>query len=125
MDNPISRREFVDETDKIYARLNKHDKQIVVLETLVDSMKDLPSTMSKLDKTMALMSQNLEVLNGKIDSVVNKARSMDKHNKEQDAEIAALDDKSKVDIMDFLKGNWWKICVSAAALLALLKSYIP
>lgn len=125
MDNPISRREFIEETDKIRTQLTKHDRQIVVLETLINGMKDLPDAITKLDKTMALISQNLEVLNGKVDSVVRKAKTMAEHNKEQDAEITALDNKSKVDIMDFLRANWWKIIVSGAAFVALLKSFMP
>lgn len=124
MDEPITRKELMEEMDKIYVRLNKHSEQIVVLETLVDNMKDLPDTIASLDKTMALMNQNLENLNTKVDSVVTKAKELNIHNDEQDKEITAINDKSKVDILDFLKENWWKICVSAAAVLALLKSYI-
>lgn len=119
MDNPVSRAEFHQETDKIYDKLNKHDRQITVLETLVENLKDLPSALNNLEKTMALMGQNLEILNGKVDSVLSKASEIDEHDQKQDKAISKLDNKSKVDILDFVKENWWKLCIGIAAAVLL------
>lgn len=129
MDNPVTRQEFITETDKIFSKLNRHDREISVLQTVVENFKELPSAINKLDKTMALMSQNLELLNQKVDNfLANNEKQKDQSSekdKEQDAKIRELDDKSKVDIVVFVKKNWWKIVMTIAVLLVLLKDYIP
>lgn len=129
MDSPVSRQEFITETDKIFSKLNRHDREISVLQTLVENFKDLPSAINNLEKTMALMGQNLENLNKKVDTILKGADSQSEHDrekdKEQDEKIRALDDKSKVDILVFLKNNWWKIAMSIAVLLVLVEKYIP
>lgn len=129
MDNPVTRQEFITETDKIFSKLNRHDREISVLQTVVENFKELPSAINKLDKTMALMSQNIELLNQKVDNfLTNNEKQKDQSSekdKEQDAKIRELDDKSKVDIVVFVKKNWWKIVMTIAVLLVLLKDYIP
>lgn len=129
MDSPVTRQEFITETDKIFSKLNRHDREISVLQTVVENFKDLPSAINKLDKTMALMSQNLELLNKKVDNFVSSREAEDNQasekDREQDERIRALDDKSKVDILVFLKNNWWKIVMTVAVLLVLFEKYIP
>lgn len=129
MDSPVSRQEFITETDKIFSKLNRHDREISVLQTLVENFKDLPTAINSLEKTMALMGQNLENLNKKVDTILEGAGSKSEHDREKDREqdekIRALDDKSKVDILVFLKNNWWKIAMSVAVLLVLIEKYIP
>lgn len=125
MDNPVSRQEFRDETDKIYAKLNKHDRQISVLETVVENFKGLPSAINNLEKTMALMGQNLENLNTKVDVMINEKAEKSKEDEEQDRKIRELDEKSKVDIMVFVKDNWWKICVGIAGIIVFINEIAP
>lgn len=129
MDSPVSRQEFITETDKIFSKLNRHDREISILQTVVENFKDLPSAINSLEKTMALMGQNLENLNKKVDTILEGADSKSERerekDKEQDEKIRALDDKSKVDILVFLKNNWWKIAMSIAVLLVLIEKYIP
>lgn len=124
MDNPVSRLEFHQETDKIYEKLNKHDRQITVLETLVENLRDLPSALNNLEKTMALMRQNLEILNNKVDSVLVRADKIDEHDAKQDKSISKLDNKSKVDILDIVKENWWKICLAVATGMLLIERFV-
>lgn len=129
MDSPVSRQEFITETDKIFSKLNRHDREISILQTVVENFKDLPSAINSLEKTMALMGQNLENLNKKVDTILEGADSKSERerekDKEQDEKIRALDDKSKVDIVLFLKNNWWKIVMTIAVLLVLVEKYIP
>lgn len=129
MDSPVTRQEFLTETDKIFSKLNRHDREISVLQTVVENFKDLPSAINSLEKTMALMGQNLENLNKKVDTILEGADFKNEHDREKDREqderIRALDDKSKVDILVFLKNNWWKIAMSLAVLLVLFEKYIP
>lgn len=120
---PVSRAEFHQETDKIYEKLNKHDRQITVLETLVENLRDLPSALNNLEKTMALMRQNLEILNGKVDSVLERADKIDEHDAKQDSKISKLDNKSKVDILVVIKENWWKICLAVATAILLFDKF--
>lgn len=129
MDSPVSRQEFITETDKIFSKLNRHDREISVLQTVVENFKGLPSAINSLEKTMALMGQNLENLNKKVDTILEGTDSKSEHDREKDREqdekIRALDDKSKVDILLFLKNNWWKIAMSIAVFLVLADKYIP
>lgn len=129
MDSPVSRQEFITETDKIFSKLSRHDREISVLQTVVENFKDLPSAINSLEKTMALMGQNLENLNKKVDTILEGADSKSEHDREKDREqdekIRAIDDKSKVDILLFLKNNWWKIVMSIAVFLVLADKYIP
>lgn len=129
MDSPVSRQEFITETDKIFSKLNRHDREISILQTVVENFKDLPSAINSLEKTMALMGQNLENLNKKVDTILEGADSKSERerekDKEQDEKLCALDDKSKVDIILFLKNNWWKIVMTIAVLLVLIEKYIP
>lgn len=129
MDSPVTRQEFLMETEKIFDKLNKNDRRITVVETVIENFKGLPAALNSLEKTMALMGQNLENLNKKVDTILESADSKDEHDKEKDKEqderIRALDDKSKVDIIVFLKSNWWKVAMIAAVLLVLFEKYIP
>lgn len=128
MDSPVTRQEFITETDKIFSKLNKHDREISILQTVVENFKGLPSAINQLNTTMALMGQNLESLNKKVDGLVedsnSKKKAENEKDKEQDEKIRQIDEKSKVDIVVFLKDNWWKICVGVASLLVIFKDYI-
>lgn len=129
MDSPVTRQEFLSETDKIFSKLNRHDREISVLQTLVENFKDLPSAINSLEKTMALMGQSLENLNKKVDTILKGTDTrlgQDKEkDKEQDERIRELDEKSKIDILVFLKNNWWKIVMTIAVLMVLFEKYIP
>lgn len=125
MDSPVSRQEFITETDKIFSKLNRHDREISVLQTVVENFKDLPSAINSLEKTMALMGQNLENLNKKVDTILRGTDSQLEQDKEQDDRIRELDEKSKIDILVFLKNNWWKIVMTVAVLMVLFEKYIP
>lgn len=129
MDSPVTRQEFLSETDKIFSKLNRHDREISVLQTVVENFKDLPSAINSLEKTMALMGQSLENLNKKVDTILKGTdtrlgRDKEK-DKEQDERIRELDEKSKIDILVFLKNNWWKIVMTIAVLMVLFEKYIP
>lgn len=129
MDSPVTRQEFLTETDKIFSKLNRHDREISVLQTVVENFKDLPSAINSLEKTMALMGQNLENLNKKVDTILKgtdpKLEQDKEKDKEQDERIRELDEKSKIDILVFLKNNWWKIVMTVAVLMVLFEKYIP
>lgn len=129
MDSPVTRQEFLTETDKIFSKLNRHDREISVLQTVVENFKDLPSAINSLEKTMALMGQSLENLNKKVDTILKGTDTrlgQDKEkDKEQDERIRELDEKSKIDILVFLKNNWWKIVMTIAVLMVLFEKYIP
>lgn len=128
MDGTVTRQEFITETDKIFSKLNKHDREISVLQTVVENFKELPSAINKLNTTMALMGQNLESLNKKVDSLVEDSNSKTKAEKdkdrEQDEKIRQIDEKSKVDIVVFVRDNWWKFAVGIASVIVIFKDYI-
>lgn len=120
----VTREEFRSETDKIYSKLNSNETRISVLEVLVEKLGGLPDAINKLDKNMILMEQNLKNLNEQIQSMIKKEEQIRKENKEQNEKIRDLDNKSKVDILTFLKSNWWKIMISAATIWVIFEKYI-
>lgn len=120
----VTREEFKMETDKIYSKLNSNETRISVLEVLVEKLGGLPDAINKLDKNMMLMEQNLKNLNDQIQSMLKREEQSRKENKEQNDKIRDLDNKSKVDILTFLKSNWWKIMISAATLWVIFEKYI-
>lgn len=124
MEGNVTREEFRSETDKIYSKLNSNETRISVLEVLVEKLGGLPDAINKLDKNMMLMEQNLKNLNEQIQSMIKKEEQIRKENKEQNEKIRDLDNKSKVDILTFLKSNWWKIMISAATLWVIFEKYI-
>ena len=112
MDNCVSREEFNDvkeDVDNLFNKTNKHDRQISVLETLVENLKGLPSAINSLEKTMALMGQNLESLNDKVDKVVDDAEKQD--------------EKSKIDILEAFKSHWWGIVMTLALIATWVQNY--
>lgn len=128
MDNPISRAEFNQETDKIYSRLNKHESKIAILETVVKNFEGLPGAITNLDRTMVLVQENLRQLNEKVDALVLEEKNIENINKqrnnEQDNKISAIENHTKIDIIEFIKSKWWEIMLLVAMGILLLKDYI-
>lgn len=129
--------------DRLDARLTKHveelekkieenGKSIVRVETLYQTLSELPGALNSLEKAMVGIDHNLKSMNermARIDSSVNEQRhSLDeirKKNQEQDKEIENVDNKSKIDWIDFITGNFWnilmKLVVSVAGLAVVYK----
>ncbi len=124
MADDMIRQEFHEETDRIKEQLTNHELRINSLEISMKGFNDLPSAINSLDKTMALMRQNLEILNAKVDSIMQKEEEIISKDKEQDEAILSLDNKSKVDLVGFLKDNWWGIVMSAITIWLLVNKYL-
>ena len=119
----VSRKEYNIERDKIWGDVNKNRERIISLEAMCDALVDLPKTMQSLDKNMALMQQNLTRLNQGFDELVKKNEcresEQEKRDKKQSEAINRIDEKSKVDLLEWIKKHWFEF-VSLLALLALI-----
>ncbi len=116
----LTRKEFLIERDRIYETLMDHGQKIAVLTSLCTNMSDLPNTIQNLDKTMALMQQNLENLNDKFDKL---QEDNNKRDAAQSKEIQELDEKSKLDIVKWIRDNWFKVVFGFAMLALVYKNY--
>ena len=120
----VSRTEFCRERDKISRKLEQHDREIAILQTLYDSIKDLPPQMSELSKQIALLKQSVDgiredmhTMNDKVEDSIQKKSVQDK---EQSKKLEELDNKSKVDFLEWIKEHW----VALFTLIALIVMYL-
>ena len=117
----VSRLEFNKERGYFDERLRKTEKETAVLQKMFENLKDLPSTMSKLDKNLSLMGENLKALNNQFDKYIS---DKNKEDEEQSSRISQIDEKSKVDFIEWIKHNWTTIVLSLATLGLMVKDYI-
>ncbi len=128
MDGNISMAQFIQETDKIYSRLNSHESKIAVLETVIRNFEGLPTAIQSLEKTMILMQANLEELNKKVDTIVMNEQEVERRNRKfnetQNKKIEEISNNSKIDIIAFIKSKWLEIVMFAAMAVLLLEDKI-
>lgn len=98
--------------ENLYEKSSKHSTEIALLVKSFESVKELPVAINNLDKTIALMQNNMERLS---DSLTKFMEDKVEKDEQQSKEIKKIDDKSKIDIMDFLKKNWEKIVLLVTA----------
>lgn len=129
MEDFIQRKEFNEVTDKLYSKSNRNAKDIAVLYTLFESLKDLPKVLNSLETTMAVMSENISGLNKNLDKLTEEFEETQKKSHErtsekdkaQDARIAEIDNKTKIDFAVAVKDNWWKIMIVIIGLMFFAK----
>lgn len=107
----VTRSEYQHDREKLADEIQETNNRVTILETMFESFKSLPDSLQNLDKTMALMQVNLEGLNKSVDEVKR--------------DIKRVDEKGKFDFIEFVKQNWWKIAMGIAAILVVVKEYLP
>ena len=117
----ILRGEYNHDKEKIYSNISSTNQRITVLETMFEAFKTLPASLASLDKTMALMQSNLENLNRQVDKIDKDNQS---RNDAQDKSIKEIDSKSKIDFLQYVKDNWWKLLPAVLAGLAVYGSVV-
>lgn len=129
MEDFIQRKEFKEVTDALFSKTNKNSKDIAVLYTLFESLKDLPKVLNSFETTMAVMSENIAGLNKNLDKLTEEFEETQKNSHErtsekdkaQDARIAEIDNKTKIDFAVAVKDNWWKIMIVVIGLMFFAK----
>lgn len=112
--------------DDLTVRMNKIDQRVARMESSSDFFKDVlkknTETNEKLNDTLSEVKSSIFALNSKMESHVKVIEDMDvrftQANAEASRKIDIIDeklqqyeDKSKFDIMMFLKHNWGWIMV--------------
>ena len=127
----VTHDEFSRELKKIYSlseeqnkRLTNHDIQITQITTLYENLKDLPSALNSVKETMVAMQGNIERMTEKVQEAIKAVNEKTEYDKDQDSRLKALENKSKIDFVDFIRDNWWKICLGVASVMMLLKDYV-
>lgn len=97
-------------------KIEEHDRTLSRLETLYASLEGLPSTIVSLDKTITIIGNNLESMSKNLEEVRKDVHlqgqainNINSDNKEQNEKIEEIDNKSKIDLLEFVTKNFWKI----------------
>ena len=101
--------------DGIENEVKEHSKCITKVETTLDSLTDLPTILSSLNVTLVR-------LDGRLCNVEDGIKSLKEKTSVQSKVISQIDEKGKIDWMQFIKTNWFAIIMFIAALIIFLKS---
>lgn len=106
-------------------------ESIIKLEVMYQALAALPAAIASLEKTMVGVQQNLEGMNSKIDYMQDKLtnqkasiKGLEEENKQQNEQIAKIDDKGKIDWIEAISKNFWKVLVAVGALYYLGKDIV-
>ena len=117
----ITRKEFEKAKDKIYEKTSKNERDIERIDTLCKSLSSLPEAITNLDKTMIKMEINLTNLNNEFKEFIKNTNENDSR---QDQKIKSIDEKSKVDFLEWVKNNWVGVFIVIATLITWLMKYV-
>lgn len=113
------------------ATIQKNCESIIELKVLYKSLMTLPETIASLDKTVLGVNQNLEALNSKVDDIQDKIirqktsiKDLREENKQQNEQIAKIDGKGKIDWIEAVTKNFWKVLVAIGAVYYLGKDIL-
>lgn len=124
----ISRAEFNRMKETIDERITKNEVNIAKLNTACDSLKDIPEKTSKVELTLALLGQRMEQQNEMISGFINDFHSYaaehEEKEKKQDKKIQNIDNKSKVDLMDWVRLHWTEIITTVSVVTLIAKDYL-
>ena len=117
-------RELQDNRDNI----REHTREIARLDAVYKHLEGLPLTITNLDKTITIISGNLESMGRNLTDVKASVQEQGQaikeikaENSKQTNEIEKIDNKSKIDIMEFIKDNFWKVLSALAVGYALIE----
>lgn len=124
----VTRKEFNIERDNNSGKISSMDRRITVLETYRENWNNIPQNIYEISTTMALMQQEISTLTKRIESMGDKfekfAEEKEKQDKDQSKKLNEIDNKSKIDLMDWVKANWFKLVVGLGILGLIIKDFI-
>lgn len=139
---PDSNSVFREDLDKVERRLSEeihenrsriadNSEAIVKLETLYGTLVKLPETIDSLKETCIGIQANLQAMNDKFNQTQDifsqqqaKINELQNDNKKQDENIERVNNKSKVDWIDFVTNNFWKVLLAVGILYMMVKDMI-
>lgn len=125
-------RRLSEEIHENRARIAGNSEAIVKLETLYGTLVKLPETIDSLKETCIGIQANLQAMNDKFNQTQEifsqqqmKINELQNDNKKQDENIERVDNKGKIDWVEFVTSNFWKIIISVGVLYMMVKDMIP
>lgn len=113
------------EIEELAGKVDENSKAIIRLETLYETLSELPSALTSLEKAMVgidhslkNMNERMATLNNSVQEQRDSLEKIRKKNQEQDKDIEAVNNKSKIDWMDFVTGNFWNFIGKAVVIVA-------
>lgn len=108
--------------------IREHTREIARLDAVYKHLEGLPVIIMNLDKTITIISGNLESMDRNLSDVRNSVQEQEQaikeikaENNKQTNDIEKIDNKSKIDIMVFIKDNFWKVLSALAVGYALIE----
>lgn len=121
----VSRKEFNIDRDNKDAKFAELDRRITTMEVYWQNWNKLPDTIQEISTTMALMQQEITSLSDSMKGMGEKmekfAEEKEKQDKAQNTKLNEIDNKSKVDILEWLKLNWVQILIGLGMLSLIVK----
>ena len=125
-------KKIKEEISQIKIDLNTNN---ILTKQSIETSKQLSEAMGSFKETMIEMGQSLKDgnrisselaetvknLNDKVDNVENK---MSSKFSEFDSRIESIDDKSKIDILTWIKNNWFGCVMGIGALVYVITQFI-
>lgn len=121
----VSRKEFNIDRDNKDAKFAELDRRVTTMEVYWQNWNKLPDTIQEISTTMALMQQEITSLSDSMKGMGEKmekfAEEKEKQDKAQNTKLNEIDNKSKVDILEWLKLNWVQILIGLGMLSLIVK----
>ena len=95
--------------------VSEHGKTIARIETMLANLEDLPSILNSLNLTLVR-------LDGRICNVETGITKLEKRAASQGDVISKIDEKGKIDWIEFIKKNWFAIIMFVAAVILFMQS---
>lgn len=100
---------------KTECEVSEHGKTIARIETMLANLEDLPSILNSLNLTLVR-------LDGRICNVETGITKLEKRAASQGDVISKIDEKGKIDWIEFIKKNWFAIIMFVAAVILFMQS---
>jgi methyl-accepting chemotaxis protein len=93
--------------------IESSEKLAVTMENVKDCMTEMAQSLKDNNKISSELTQAVGTLNKKVEDTNSR---MERKFNEVDERIENVNDKSKVDILSWMRDNWFKVVVSIGAL---------
>lgn len=100
---------------KTECEVSEHGKTIARIETMLANLEDMPTILNSLNLTLVKLDGRLCRVEEGIDGL------KDKTSKQADT-IGKIDEKGKIDWIEFIKKNWFAIIMFVAAVILFMEA---
>lgn len=113
-------KDVSDKHEENIEKLQEQNVTIAKLTTILDGMREdnkeqsqinrkITSTLGEIKDTIIKTNNKIESTDGKIERLAESQKSFSDKLSEIDNRVDSVDSKSKIDLLEKLKENWWGI----------------